>query len=190
MKWSIFAVALVMALILETSMRQLLIFRGMSPSFLACLVVFVALFATRMSALWACWIAGMMMDILSSITWQDHETFVLLGPYALGYTLAGFMVLQIRAMVFRRRALTVGALALACVLLASLFAVGIFVLRSWYTEPALSAYLSQGSALAEIGHRLGIAVYTGLIAIPIGWLLQTSLPVWGFEMVGPRRGWR
>jgi len=190
MKWSIFAVALLAALVLEVSLRQLLHFRGMSPSIMACLIVFVSLFATRAAALWACWSAGMLMDIVSPVAWSDQGTFVLLGPNALGYTLAGFMVLQIRAMVFRRRALTVGALTAASIVLASLFVIGLSIVRSWYTEPTLSAYLTHSTAVGELGHRLGIALYSGMVALPIGWLLQATVPVWGFEVVGPRRGWR
>ncbi|MEM7229424.1 MAG: rod shape-determining protein MreD [Planctomycetota bacterium] len=190
MKWSIFGIALLIGLVLETSMRQLLAFHGVSPSFTACLVVFVALFASRSSTLWACWLIGVLMDIVSAVAWDAHGTFVLIGPHALGYTLAGFAVLQIRAMVFRRRALTVGVLTLMTVLLASLMAISIFVVRSWYTEPGLSAYLAHRTAMGELGHRMGIAMYSGLIALPLGWVLQATLPVWGFEMMGPRRSRR
>jgi cell shape-determining protein MreD len=192
MRWTVFLITAYVVLAFDTGLRRVLALHsldGISPSFVASLVVFVSLFAPRTTALWAAWLLGMLMDLSDGYMQAAARPIqlYLVGPYALGYVFGSFLILQLRALVFRKRLLTFALLTFMCVLAVSLVAVFIFVIRSLYPEVPV-AYLQQNSAIGELVHRLGIAIYSALLAIPVGWLLLLSIPLWGFQTQHQRRG--
>jgi hypothetical protein len=105
----------------------------------------------------------------------------MVGPYALGLLAGGWLVLRARTMVFRTRALTIGVMTLASLLLAQAVIMTLLVLRSraWY--PGGPIYWPDSGMGIELVRRILIAVYSGLAAVPGGWLLVRTLPLWGFQ---------
>ena len=184
MRWPVFAVFAFLALILEVSLRNTLrldsLHHGVSPSFMACLLAFVLLFAQRLSALWACWILGMMMDLLPAANGGDAHV---IGPYALGYVFGGLVILPLRTMVFRRRPLTMAAAAFVFALSSAVVTVSLLTVRHWYPAAAEHPY----SGMADLIHRGLEAVYSGILNVPLGWVLLLTLPLWGFQSTTQRR---
>jgi rod shape-determining protein MreD len=185
MRWPVFAIFAFVALVLEVSVRNALrldSMMGISPSFVACVAVLITLFANRLSALWACWILGVLMDLLP----RDDDGVTIVGPAALGFVFAGYVVSLLRTMVFRRKALTLGAMTFIFLLAAGIVVVFITMIRSLYPGAPVT---SLGAVQLMVHHALN-ALYGGVVAIPLGWLLLVTLPLWGFPSMPPRRsGW-
>ena len=181
MRWTVFAMFAVTVLVLDTSLVHVLRLGdapgGVWPSATACLAVFVSLFASRIAALWACFALGLLLDLCSSEP-AGGESITVVGPQALGFVLASFLVIQLRSMVFRRRALTVGFLTVVFLLAADVVVMVVFVIRGWF--PELAVTWTQTTAGPELLRRFLMALYSGIVAIPIGWLLMQTLPFWGF----------
>ncbi|UCD76743.1 MAG: hypothetical protein JSV91_07410 [Phycisphaerales bacterium] len=186
-----FLISTYIALALETGLSSRLgpqTLGGVSPSFVALLVVFLSLFATRAAALWACWLLGVLMDLSAPSSQAGAGAVFIIGPYALGYVFGCVLILQLRALVFRKRVLTFALLTFVCMLAISVVVVGVYVIRSWYPEDPQTIYF-EGSALGELMHRVGMAAYTAVLAVPLGWLLVRSLPLWGFYSPHQHRTW-
>jgi hypothetical protein len=151
---------------------------GIWPSATACLAVFVSLFGSRIAVLWACFALGLLLDLCSSEP-AGGESITVIGPHALGFVAGSILVLQLRTMVFRRRAMTLGFLTLLFALAVDVVAILIFVIRGWF--PDLAVTWAQTSAGSELLRRLLMAIYSGIVAIPLGWLLLQTLPLWAFS---------
>ncbi len=193
MRRSLFLAVAFGFLVAERSLHRILSLEalgGASPGFMGSLVVFVSLFAPRKQALWACWFLGVLMDLVSGYAWGTGAPVMVVGPNALGYVLVCFFVLQLRTMVFRRRVLTMGALTAGGMILSGLVVVMMLSIRSWYPETVSPHYFAKSSALGEMIYRIVIALYSGLLAVPLGWVLLATLPWWKFEALGHRRTWR
>lgn len=185
MRWPVFIVAAFVMIVLQVSVREVLTLRSIgsiSPDFVACLATFIAMFAARNAALWACWILGLLMDLAPS---AGKMPWHLIGPYALGYVFGGYLVLQLRAMVFRRRAISTGFLTFLFLLATGVIATFLLTVRHWY----LADTPLYHSPLGEFWLRFKIALYSGLVAIPVGWLLQITIVLWNFHGGAGRRGW-
>ena len=184
MRWPVFAVAAFIVIVLQVSVREVLTLRSVgsiSPDFVACLATFIAMFASRGAALWACWILGLLMDLAPP---AGDTPWHLIGPNALGYVFGGYLVLQLRAMVFRRRAISTGFLTFLFLLAAGIIATFLLTVRHWYIETPL-----YHSPLGEFWLRFKVALYSGLVAIPFGWFLQITIVLWNFHGGAGRRGW-
>jgi len=182
-RWIVFAVAALVGLVFDTGLSEVLRIEKLGhvrPSLCAVLAVFVALSAPRTAALWACLVLGLLLDLAHPLTVAENRVVYLIGPHALGYLVGGWLVVSGRPMVFRRRALTIGVMTVLCLLAAQLVAVGLYALRAqaWYPGPAI--FWTDSSAMAELGVRLLAVVYSGLLAIPVGWLLVQTIGLWGF----------
>jgi len=184
-RWSVFAIVSFIVIVLQLSVREVLTLHSIgaiSPDLVACLATFIALFAPRTTVLWACWLLGLAMDLAPaarSMNWH------LVGPNALGYVFGGYLVLHMRAMVFRRRMLTTALLTFLFLLAVAVLATFLLTLRHWY----LPDTPLHGSPLGEFWLRLKIALYSGVAALPFGWLLQLTVAFWGFTGGASRRGW-
>ena len=191
MRWPVFLIFAYIALALETGVSGRLgpgTLGGVSPSFVVLLVVFISLFAPRATALWACWLLGVLMDLSAPCARSGLGGVFLIGPYALGYVFGCVLILQLRALVFRKRVLTFALLTFICMLAISLVVVGVFAIRTWYAESPRPVYF-ETTAMHELLRRFGMSVYTSLLAIPLGWLLVRCHPVWGFASPLQHRGW-
>lgn len=189
MRWLTYIVTVFLTLAIEKSLVNALTIEslgGIRPSAMGALVVFITLFASRPTALWAAWICGVLMDLSFIRQHAGGTVAYLIGPHALGYVFGCYLVLQLRAMVLRRRVLTVAVLTIAALLAAGVVTAAILTVRSWYPQAELVEGGASGTQ--QLFWHLGSAVYSGLLALPMGFLLLASLPLWSFPHVGPRGG--
>jgi cell shape-determining protein MreD len=186
MRWPVFLVFAFVALALDTSFVSILTLERMdsiAPYILVPLAVYVCLFASRLSALSACLLLGVLMDL--TIPPPGERVVHVIGPYGLGMLFGGYLILQMRTMVFRQRAITIGVLSAAATVAMAIVMITIYMIRSWYGEGV--TYPTSGSAGWQMLRHLGIAIYTGLVAIPLGWILLATFPLWGFQAYHSRR---
>lgn len=187
MRWPVFLVVAFIALVLEVSVRHVLELRALaniSPSFTAVLVVYVALFATREAALWAAWGLGLAVDLCVDLPIGARAAGPIIGAHALGYVFGVYLLLQIRGLLFRRQALTIGVMAALFVLAASLVIVFVYAVHGWYPGTADRLVWADLRPAGELLRRLGIALYTGVLALGLSVPLVWSTPVWGFRVHG------
>ena len=185
MRWVVFLVAAVITTVLDVSFIDGLApdaARVIRPSLTVVLAVFLALSAPRMTALWACFCLGLLLDLSWPVTDNENRLLYLVGPYTLGYVAGAWLTVRSRPVLFRQRALTIGVVATGFVLVVHAVAVTLYLLRSLH--PSGGVIWTDGSIGRAIGAALLATVYTGLMAIPAGWLLVKSAPLWGFQSTG------
>jgi len=186
MRWPVFLIFAFTAIALDTSFVAVLTLEQMgniAPHIVVVLAVFVCLFASRMSALAACLLLGVLLDV--TIPPPGRETVYVIGPYGLGLLFGGYLILQMRTMVFRQRAVTIGVLSFAATLAMAIVMIAVYLIRSWYDGGTASPITH--SAVWELWRHIGIAIYTMLVAIPLGWILLATYPLWGFQAYHSRR---
>ncbi|MFO0873224.1 MAG: hypothetical protein U0575_04545 [Phycisphaerales bacterium] len=184
MRWGVFLVVALVAAACDTSLTALLSIGTIVPQLMPLVAVFVALAAPRTTVLWACLFMGLVVDLCSPAFDAQLRPLHLAGPHALGYLFAANLVLPLRTMVLKRNPLTLGALTAIFSMAASLVVVALWSVRTWYPDPPV--VFGGDSALTELG-RAGLrALYSGAIAVPIGWFLVRTAPLWGFSPSGQR----
>ena len=186
MRWLVFVIAAFMAVAAGFRFQQYLHPSGawfLTPSFAACLLAFVALLGPPVVVVWAAWILGMLADLSPGLGESGGGLHVI-GPHALGYPLGAWLVLNFRTWMFRRRVTTVAMLTFVCVLAAGVVQIVIGILRYWL--PWAGGELVP-FGLGEILHECGNAGYSAILAIPVGWLLLQTLPLWRFDYGTSRR---
>ncbi len=184
MRWGIFAIFTLLVLSIDAGLSDLLRIESLweiRPNFCAVLAVFVALSAPRVTALWGCFVIGLLVDLSIEHITAGNRGVYLVGPYALGLLAGGWLVLRGRTMVFRRRAMTIGVMTLISLLVAQAIIMMLLVLRSrsWY--PGGPIHWPDNAVGIELLRRILIAVYSGIAAVPCGWLLVRTVPLWGFQ---------
>jgi rod shape-determining protein MreD len=189
-RWIVFAVAALVGLVFDTGLSEVLRIEKLGhvrPSLCVVVAVFVALSAPRTAALWACLVLGLLLDLAQPLTVAENRVVYLIGPHALGYLVGGWLVVSGRAMVFRRRPLTIGVMTVLCLLAVQLVAVSLYALRAqpWY--PGQPLFWTDTTTIAELGVRLLAVIYSGLLAIPVGWLLVQTIGLWGFPAAPHRQ---
>jgi rod shape-determining protein MreD len=185
----VFAVFAFLAIIFEISLRGVFLLPSLgnvSPSFVFVLVVFVALFAPRTAAIWAAWVLGLLVDLCTDLPHGDGRAGPLIGPHALGFAFGAYLVLQIRPMLFRRRSLTIAVVTTLAFITASLLIVSVYTIQTWYPSSHQQLVWSDMRPAGELLRRIGIAIYTGLLAWPLAPILLWTLPLWGFRPAGQR----
>jgi len=188
-RWIVFVVAALIGVVFDTGLSEVLRIEKLGhirPSLCAVVAVFVALSAPRTAALWACFVLGLLLDLSHPVTFAENRVTYLVGPYALGYLVGGWLVVSGRAMVFRRRPLTIGVMTVICLGAAQVVAVGLYVLRSQQWYPGEPIFWTETSAWAESGMRLLTVLYSGLFAVGAGWLVVQTIGLWGFQTVPHR----
>lgn len=184
MRWGVFLVFALIAVALDTSFLSVFAIGDIVPQLSPLVAIFVCLGAPRTSAMWACLLLGLVIDLCSPAIDPQLRAVHLVGPHALGYLFAANLVLPLRSMVFRRNPLTLGVLAAIFSFSSALVVVAIWSIRGWY--PDAPVVFGGHSALGELG-RAGLrALSCGVIAIPVGWLLVRTAPIWGFRDGGQR----
>ncbi|MDG2054421.1 MAG: hypothetical protein P8J86_06915 [Phycisphaerales bacterium] len=181
MRWWVFFIALVVSIALDLAFVQVMRIDSLGalvPCITIALVVFVALFAPVSAALWAAWVAGLLLDLSLPQISGGQVTYFLIGPHALGFVAGAAVVLQMRTAVFRYRALTIGVLSLVAMMAAGIVVVAVHAVRLWLPWTDISP--GQAGLGLQLVNFLGVSVYSGLVAIPIGWLLKCSWQWWGF----------
>jgi rod shape-determining protein MreD len=191
MRWWALVLVASAAIVVETSLRQAFTLGGVSPSVMTCVAVFVALFAPKRIALWSCWGLGLCIDLMTAYAQTPgNPPLYVLGPHALAYTALAGAVLLARSSVFRQRVLTISVLTFAASIVEGLVALLILLIRSWYPSSEQVLYFGGSSLGGALLHLLGTAAYSAVLALPVGWLLLTTIPMWRFETFGHRYAWR
>jgi hypothetical protein len=177
MNWVVFGLLAWLFLGLEAGFRQALQIGHLdiAPSFVMILLVFVSLWARPIHALWAGILLGAGLDLLNLVTTTGGEDTAILGPWALAGLVAAYTVLNFRVMMFRRNPLTIAFLCAVAGGISGVVVMAILALRAFYDPIVIH------SASRELGERLGSAVYTGVISIVVGPMLQFVGPWLGFR---------
>lgn len=177
MNWLVFLIVAWAVLGMEVGLRDAFQVgtSAIAPSFLMVLLVFVALWARPATLLAASAAIGVLMDLVHQIPTRDGETVVVVGPWALGCMVAGYTVLNFRGMMFRRNPITAGILAVIAGAVAAAVVVALLRIRGSYDR------IEFGGAASELWPRLASALYTGVVAVPMTWLLQRAGGLMGFR---------
>ena len=185
MNLGVFVVALFFCVSLDSGLMPVISIGDFSPSTTATLVVFVALFAPRSTALWAGLAAGLLLDLSSPVAAAGDQALVVPGPYAIGFVFGTQLVLLLRSMVFRRNPIAVGLLTTPFLVAVSLAWMAIWLVRG--LDPDSILPWSGGHALTQLLSRLIWAIMSGVVGIATGWLLLFSWPIWRFDQSSLRR---
>ncbi len=180
MNWFMFAIAAWITLGMETGLRDALrIGHSVSPSFVLPLAVFIALSAERKQTLWACFVLGLLVDLTTAVELSSQsasaEALTIIGPYALGFLLAGKFVLTTRSIVIRRNPITLVCLTFASALLVHIVVTSMLSIRASFIDQIL---FHGGTELLA---RLGQAVYTAVMALVIAIAAPILTPLLGFH---------
>ena len=146
------------------------------PDLVLPLAVFAAMVLPTPSAAWVCLGLGFVMDLLNERPATSGDGFVVVGPHALGYLLAGLLVLQVRSMMIRRNPLTLGALSAVAAVVSGVVIVAAFTIRH-AVDPRL-----VWSTWGEVLGRFGSAAYTGLAGLVLAWPLIRLSPLLGLNL--------
>ena len=186
MRWGTFIIFGVVAVVLDTSFMQVLRIGQVVPCVSATLAVFIAMSAPRTTALWAALLLGLALDATDMTLIGREFGFHLFGPFALGFFFGGNLVLGLRGLMLRYNPLTIGFLVMVFMFCVTLVRVMIWTIRSWYSEQVFIPW-APGGPLDALWNGILVALYSGLLAvIPVGWLLQRSAWLWGFQGVAVR----
>lgn len=185
MNWVVYLLSLWIVLGLELGLKPALALgpTSVAPSLVVPLVVFVAMHAPAVTALWAATIAGLVLDLTFPIGLEGGGEVRVPGPAALGLTLAAALVLNLRAMLIKRNPLTLGA---ASGVGAGVLAVVVVV--------AMSIREATGDPIAwratsELGTRVLAALFTGIAGVALALVLFPLAGTFGFSAgaAGTRR---
>lgn len=178
MRVGIFIIFLVVVVVLDTRFMEALRIGPVVPSLAGTLAVFLVLCAPRRSALWACLAIGLLLDFSEYALYDGARPYHLIGPYTLGFLFGANLVQPLRAIVFSRNPLTFGLLTLVFLVGVTIIYLSLWQFRGFY-EGSPPPWGTEG-VMPELGRRLLWALYSGMIAVPVGWVLVRSTPIWGF----------
>ncbi|MDP7005701.1 MAG: hypothetical protein QF718_05770 [Phycisphaerales bacterium] len=159
---------------------------SITPLAMPCLLVFISLFAPEMVALLTAIILGFLVDLSigqSELSGGAH----LIGPNALGFLVTSLLILKIRNVVFRRRVLTIAVLTSSAVIVIGAVQAMVLIVRGIlpWTPPM------SGGGFTEFIKLFATAIYTGLLSVPLGWCLLSTIGIWKFHSpTGRRATWR
>ena len=190
MKWWAFIPLLLIAVVVDTSLAPVLAIGPVEPMATPSLIVLVAMYAQRQTALWAAFIAGIIVDLNAPALFDGVRPYVLIGPSALAFVLGAAIVLPMRSMVVRRNPLAFGVLVILFCLGAMLLTTAIYSIRSWYAGTT-APWMPEGRALGWMGLEALKAISSGCLGVVLAWPLQKLTGVLGFSGNAPwssRRG--
>lgn len=191
MNWVVFAFLAWLFVGLETGFKDAIAINFASgpiaPSFLLCLTAYIALGAPPAVARWAAIVLGLLADLSFDLPIRDaYAQAFLIGPFALGHLLAAQLVLTLRGMMIRRNPLTLGFASLCGALACQILVVSIFSLR----RGVYGDDLALAPWFMELLLRSGSALYTGLLAVFLSFVLLPLAPMMGLNMTQKRFGRR
>ncbi|QNN25285.1 hypothetical protein HED60_24385 [Planctomycetales bacterium ZRK34] len=178
MRWWVFAIVAYVLLGIEVSLADLMAieskFGPVQPRFVLLLAVFVGLAAAPRVVMIASLALGILVDLTTTWPLADGGALTLIGPCALGYVIGGYVLLQVRSMVFRQHPLTVGSMMLVAGVAIELIVVAVFTIRAWY-EP-----VAGWSSTHELVLRSLSLFYSAVIGTMLAVPLCALTPVFGF----------
>lgn len=146
------------------------------PDLVLPLAIFAAMTLPAAPTAWVCLGLGLIMDLVNEQPALGGDSLVVVGPHALGYLLAGQLVLQVRSMMIKRNPLTLAALSAVGALIAGIVFVAALTIRH-----AVDPHLVW-STWSELFGRFGSAAYTGLAGLVLAWPLIRLSPVLGLNL--------
>lgn len=189
MRWLVFVIFAYVLHAAEVGLAPLLYFNSpagiLLPSFTLALGVYVALWANANAAHWALFSLGLLAD-LRPVGYPDAESLgslaqtsqtIILGPHALGFLFASYVVLKFRNNLNRESTLSLPAMVLVGGLFAYLARTAVLALRAWPLMQPLDNWSASNQMMSQFLNLL----YTTLTAFPLGYLLSKSHPLWAFE---------
>jgi len=153
-----------------------------SPSFVLILITFIAFMAPTLPALWAGLILGLLLDLTG-----NYSGAVVIGPYALGSVLGVALILQIRSIIYRRHPLTLTLLTFSGGMLMQLLAIFLISVRSLFGSWFEVYEAFEWSTMTALSDGFLMVLYSALLALPIGWGLHRTSPIFGFASHGRMR---
>ncbi len=178
-------VAVILALAIDQSLMHALALATTAPSLTMILVVFLALHAPRDRVLWLGWGIGLLIDLVTVYphggVWGDLPV---LGPNALGWCFGAYVVMLVRAMLYRRQLHTIAVMTVVFAIASNLVSVFVLAVHGLY-EPVPILW-TEGGPVRGLLERLGSGLFTSVLALLVGPLLQLSLPAWRFRQPLPR----
>ncbi len=182
-------IASILALAFDSSFGGIFTLRStgsITPQAMPCLIVFIALFAPEVTALFVVLVLGILVD-LSPGHGQLSAGAHLIGPNALGFVITTLLILKVRNVVFRRRIMTISFFTAGAVIVTGAVQAFVLITRGFmpWNPPAL------GGGLGELVKLFGTAIYTGLLAVPLGWYFLSTIGMWKFHSpTGRKATWR
>lgn len=189
MRWWLCALALAAVLTADAALMPAFAIGRHAPQLWPTLLAFVALYASREAALWAAIALGLWLDALNpglGIGSMAPRAVPVFGPHVLACAAGAWTILELRAWLYRRNALTVAFAATVCGLAASLAFVAVAGLRSAYADP--SPLWGTGSGASALWNDAVEVLLSAAVGVLPAWALQWSVPAWDFEVAGPRFG--
>lgn len=189
MRGLIVIIATIIAMAFDSSFGGVFTLRSagsITPLAMPCLLVFIALFAPETLVFITSIILGVLVDLSPGQGYLAGGTH-LIGPHALGYLITALLVIRIRVVVFRRRVLTIAVLTAASVLVTgSVYALVMLIRGILPWTP-----VATGGGIDAFAKLFGTAIYTGLLAVPLGWCMLATIGIWRFQSPTSRRStWR
>ena len=185
----VLVIATILALAFDSSFAGIFTLRStgsITPQAVPCLVVFIALFAPETTALFVALALGILVD-LSPGHGQLGAGAHLIGPNALGFVVTALLILKVRNIVFRRRILTIAFFAVGAIFVTAAMQVFVLITRGFMPWNPVAV----GGGLGEFAKLFGTAIYTGLLAVPLGWCFLSTIGMWKFHSpTGRRATWR
>ncbi len=152
--------------------------RNIAPGFLMPFCVFIAVFAPAVPALWTALAFGAVVDLATA--WAPTG-LVILGPNALGYMAAAYLVLTMRGVMIRRNPLSIMLLSILGMTMAQIVVVAFMTIRSW------SDHTLEWHAVDQLLHRLLCSLYTGLTGLLVGLVMVPLSTLFSFPDSQGRR---
>jgi len=167
----------------DTALMPALELGGATPSAVAVLATFAILLASRDTAWFAGVVAGLAVDLSSPLPW-DGRMVVVLGPWAIGFAFGAQLLLTIRGSLVRRNPLTIAVACFVMLMAATVVWCAVWSLRAWL--PASVPPWGGESVMRAMAERSRWALWSGVVALPLGWLLLRTVPIWSFPGVAGR----
>lgn len=157
-----------------------------TPSLSVPLLAFFCLHASAHSAIWACVLCGVVMDLLWWPGASSGPPGAVLGLYGIGYAISAWCIVRVRSLLIRKSPLTLVVLSVAFAMIAQTWIVLIMGLRTFY-DPV------EWELGREFVGRIMSAGLTGAAGLA-AWIVLTPLTgLFGFHQpvsrFGPGRGY-
>jgi len=180
MRWPFFLVMVYLFVGLQTSLAPLMRIDHIAPSLLMILAVYVALHTSSMTLGYACLLIGLLVDLTTVVPLADGVSdTAIIGPNIVGYVFGGWVVLQLRNLVYRDSPIGIALVVFVAGVFIHLIGTALLTFRGlpWLTGQPIPNW----SAADELVRRFFQLLYTAALSVPLGYLLAKLYPVFRFE---------
>lgn len=175
MSWFLFWVTAYVVLVLDVTGPSLWSIGQITPHCVLILAVFIGLMASPATVVWAFLFLGVLVDLNAGLA----DGIDLIGPSILAYLTGAYVVLQMRAMVFRESLAALAVMVFAVGTFVELVTVAVLFIRSIPWIPGES--IPNWNASEQLVRSFFELIYSSIAALPIGFVLLRTVPAWGFQ---------